>query len=111
MTIKTRSAKAKGRDFQKAIAKDIRELYGLEERDVVSTPASVPGEDILLSEKAKEVFPFSVECKRTEKASVWQWIKQAEQNKGDRTPIVVFRRSRGKSQVLISWEDFKELIK
>jgi len=111
MGIKVGSAKAKGRDFQKAIAKDIRELYGLEERDVVSTPASVPGEDILLSEKAKEVFPFSVECKRTEKASIWSWIKQAEQNKDDRVPIVVFRRSRMKPYVLIDWDNFMRLIK
>lgn len=105
-----RSAKQKGRDYQKEIATRIREEYGLGERDVVSTPASVSGVDIILSEKAKECFPFAVECKRQEKASIWQWIAQSEKNAGKEIPITVFRRNHGNSYVLVSWENFLKVL-
>ena len=38
MTIKRRSAKQKGFNFQRAIAQKIREVFSLEEREVVSQP-------------------------------------------------------------------------
>lgn len=111
MTAKTvRSRKAKGFTFQKEVAEMIRSKFGLEDRDVCSTPSSVPGVDILLSNRAKELFPFAVETKRTEKVSMWDWIKQAEQNRGELTPLVVFKRNRSDTYCCLKFDDLLEII-
>jgi SRSO17 transposase len=107
-----RGRKAKGRDFQKEIAEIIRTAFNLEERDVVSTPASVSGEDILLSEKAKNLFPFNIEAKRQEKWNIPAWWKQTTDNsKDNRKPLLVFRRNHGETLCCLKFEDFMRLIK
>lgn len=111
MAITVRSRKSKGRRLQIAVARRIREVYKLEDRDAVSAPASVGGEDIILSEKAKKCFPFSVECKNQEKVKIWEAIAQAEKNTGEgRTPIVVFSRNNAPTYVAIEFEKFLELV-
>ena len=106
MTIKRNSAKAKGRAFQKEIAEILKEAYQLEDRDVVSTPASVPGEDILMSKLAKKRIPFSIECKNQETTMIWQCIKQCEDNtpKG-RIPLIVFKRNRSDIYCVMKFKD------
>ena len=112
MTITRRSAKSKGRRLQIAVARAIRERFGLEDRDAVSAPASVGGEDIILSEKAKNVFRFSVECKNQEKVKIWEAIAQADKNAKDgRTPIVVFSRNNAPTYVAIEFSEFLKLLK
>ena len=111
MRIIRKSAKARGRQFQKRIAKEIQDIFSLEERDVVSTPASVPGVDIILSQKAKMLFPYSVECKNQETTSIWGWMKQAEQNCGKLNPLLVFTRNHSKTYVMIEWSKFLQLVK
>lgn len=106
----TRARKTKGFQFQKQLAEIIRTVFGLEERDVVSTPSSVSGVDILLSKKAKEVFPFSVESKRQESTKIWEWIKQAEQNRGDGIPLVVFKKNHSDIYCCLSLNDLLGLL-
>jgi hypothetical protein len=113
-----RSRKQKGSKFQKEVAEIIRNKYNLEERDVVSTPSSVFGEDILLSNTALELFPYGVEVKCQEKISIWESLKQAETNaqkmkekyKKDITPLLVFKRNRSKTYVCLEFDDFLKLI-
>lgn len=111
MTIKIRSRKSKGRRLQIAVAKAIAKTFNLEPRDVVSAPASVGGEDIILSEKAKQFFPYSVECKNREKLNIWEALAQAEKNCGDREPIVVFSRNNAPTYVVLNLEEFLYLVK
>ncbi len=40
------------------------------------------GEDIMLSAKARNMFPYSVECKNQETLNVWKAFEQAEHNSG-----------------------------
>ena len=105
------SAKAKGSKFQRKIAEIIRNKFCLEERDVCSTPSSCVGEDILLSNKAKKVFPYSVEVKRVERLNIWSAIEQANGNSGDREPLVIFKRNRSDIYVCLKFTKFLELIK
>lgn len=111
MAITVKSRKAKGRGFQKEIARFIREFFGLESHDVVSTAASVGGEDIILSDFAKSQFPFAVECKKQEKIQIWSAIEQAEKNANGRIPIVVFARNYSKIYVTIDFDAFLALVK
>ena len=52
------------------------------------------GEDIMLSPKARGVFPYSVECKNQESINVWKSYEQAENNSGDYEPVLVMKKNR-----------------
>lgn len=109
--ITRKSAKSKGRGFQKLVARLIREYFDLSDSDVRSTAASVGGEDILFSELGRNIFPFSVECKNQEHINIWQAIEQSNKNCGDYTPIVVFKKNNSETYVTIELESFLALIK
>jgi hypothetical protein len=109
--MKPSSCKQKGRIHQHQVAQDIRDTFQLPEMDVISLSMGSQGQDILLSLRAREAFPFAVEAKNCETAKPWEWVKQAEANRGELTPIVVFRRNRSEPQVLISWKDFLKVVK
>jgi len=106
-----RSAKSKGRGFQKFVATKIRETFGLEERDVCSSPASVTGEDIILSERAKKVFPYSVEAKCSEQLNIWKAIEQSKSNSKGKEPLVIFKKNFNEPYVCIKLDSFLKLIK
>lgn len=105
-----RARKTKGYAFQKHIAEIIRTKFNLEERDIVSTPSSVSGVDLLLSNRAKEVFPFSVEAKRQENTNIWKWIEQAEQNRGEGIPLVIFKKNHSDISCCLKFDDLLNLI-
>ncbi len=47
------------------------------------------GEDIMLSAKARNMFPYSVECKNQETLNVWKAFEQAEHNSGVYQPLLI----------------------
>ncbi len=62
------SNQRKGNKLQRQVVKAILDLFpSLSKDDVVSCPPSVKGVDIILSDKAKEIFPFKIECKNHER--------------------------------------------
>jgi hypothetical protein len=64
------------------------------------------GVDIKLSPAAKRIIPYDIECKNTEKTSVWQWIAQAESNTSEgRQPLIVFKRNRSDAYAIIKLTD------
>lgn len=114
MAIKTASAKAKGRELQKYIAKRIEEYRDLDEGDVVSRPMGSAGVDILMSPRARERFPFSVECKSTAKQPTTKDLDQSTKNAyPETTPIVVWK-PRGKNPkdalVIMRFEDLLDFV-
>lgn len=110
--MKTSSAKSKGRRFQQEIRDLILENFKqLEPDDVRSTGMGQPGEDLLLSPAARKVFPFASECKNQETTSIWQWIKQAEENSNGHKPLVLFKRNRSKSYAVIEVNDLMDILK
>lgn len=85
----------------------------LEPADIRSIPASVPGEDLWLSPKAQEVFPFAVECKNIEKLNFWDAIRQTETHgaKSGRDPLLVFRRNGEPLRAVVRLDLFLRLLR
>ena len=86
--MKTSSCKAKGRKLQQYIAEQISNIldipWGPDEL-IRSRESGQKGVDVVLLGKAKEKFPWSVECKNVEKLNWWDAIKQARTNQLDGT--------------------------
>jgi len=106
-----RSRKAKGSRFQREVATLIRDRFNLQDRQCVSTPASCTGEDILMTENTKRLFPFSIECKARENINIWDALDQAKSNTNDeRFPLVVFKRNRSKVYCAMEFDDLLEIF-
>ena len=45
------------------------------------------GEDLIMSSGARQMFPYSIECKNQESLNVWSAFEQAQKNSGDYEPI------------------------
>lgn len=108
--MKTSSAKSKGRRLQQRIAEVIRKTFGLSEEDVFSNPMGCQGEDVRLSDKARECFPFSIESKNVEKINIWEALKQAEGENRKYKPLLVFSRNRSEDYCALKFSDFLLLL-
>jgi hypothetical protein len=115
--VKTRSAKNKGRTLQNYVRDRVREEFSLGEGDVDSRTMGCSGVDVVLSPRAREFFPFSVECKAQESLNVWESLRQAEDNMLPSTiPLLVFKRNRSTvycaldfNTFLVLWKSYKDL--
>jgi len=105
------SRKAKGRRLQNEVAEAVKEHLRLADDDIRSLPMGAPGEDIWLSAAARRLFPFSVECKYTERLSLYAAFRQAEQNSGDHIPLVVHRRNHKEALAILRFSDLLGLLK
>ena len=109
--MKPRSAKNKGKRLQNKVRDLILEKFNtLEVDDVRSITMGDSGEDILLSPAARKLFPFSVECKNQEKLSIWSALEQAEENSGNHSPLVIFKRNRTKMYAVLEFDKLLELL-
>lgn len=82
--MKTQSAKAKGRKLQQWVRDKIIHYFkkfGVEPEDVKSTSMGAGGEDIQLSPFARDMFPYSIECKSHKSMAVYKLYDQAVENK------------------------------
>jgi hypothetical protein len=111
------SAKEKGRALQDKVASEIAALLGVpfsKEDDalVSSRPMGQHGTDIILRGKAREVFPFSVECKSTEQFSLADAWDQAVANKaGGQHPMVVYKHKNiNEPVVIVGWGCFLNIF-
>ena len=68
------------------------------------------GEDIILSPAARDLIPYSFECKNQERLNIWESLSQAEDNSGEYTPAVVFKRNRTKTYIALELEEFLKII-
>jgi len=111
--MKTSSAKQKGRKLQQTVRDRILEIFpDLTRRDVRSVPMGVSGTDIQLSEKAANIFPFSVECKNQEHINIWGALQQTESDTSERdlTPLLVFKRNFSQVYCTLKFEDFIKIV-
>lgn len=105
-----RSAKNKGKRLQNEVAKIIREVFKLPESDVKSTTMGEGGRDIQLSQKAKDIFPFSVECKSLQRMAVYRLWEQSVANAGELIPLLVIKEDRSKPLVCMELNTFFHLL-
>jgi hypothetical protein len=117
--IKVSSAKAKGRNLQKWAVEKIAKLleYKLPENKddshIRSREMGQSGVDVVLSKKAKQKFPFAVECKNQEKINLPEFMKQAKAN-GDNYlyPLLIVKNKTLKEPLLImEWGTFEVLYR
>ena len=107
--MKTQSAKAKGRRLQQWIRDILIEKLNVHPEDIESRSMGAGGEDLIMARAARDLFPYSVECKNQEKINVWESYKQAEENSKDYEPIVVLKRNNQKPLILVDAEYFVNL--
>ena len=86
----------------------ILELYPeLTEHDVKSTSMGAQGVDVLLSTRALELLPLSIECKSHARFSVYSLYEQASNNQIKGTiPILVIKQNRSEPLVVLSLKDY-----
>jgi|TARA_B100000959_G_C14715534_1_gene514708 hypothetical protein len=108
----TRSGKAKGRRLQNKVRDVLLEHFSeeLEPDDIRTAIMGETGEDIKLSPAARKLIPYSFECKNQEKLNIWSSLEQAEENSGDYPPVLIFKRNRSKTYVVIEIDEFLKLI-
>jgi hypothetical protein len=109
--MKVASAKQKGRKFQQWVMGLLIETLGVHPEDIESRSMGAGGEDLIMARAARNLFPFSVECKCVEKLNFWEAYKQAEANAGKYEPIVFAKRNHQTPLVLVDAQYFVNLVK
>jgi hypothetical protein len=105
----TRSAKAKGNRLQNYVAECMEKYLGIGAGDIRKTTAGVNGPDVEVTDTLVDKFPFSVECKNTERVNIWAAYEQACGNNGTthaRIPMLVIKRNRSVPLACIELETF-----
>lgn len=106
----TKSRKSKGRRLQQYVAQKVREVFNLHSRDVRSTSMGAGGADVTLSEKAAKAFPWSVECKNTERLDLWGSWNQAKDNADELSPLLVVKRNMSDTLAIMDFDKFMEIV-
>ncbi len=108
--ISVQSAKAKGRKLQQWTANLISRVTHLpwgKDELIASREMGQSGVDVRLIGEAKQLFPFSVECKAQEKWSIHEWIKQAQENEMENTAwLLIAKRNHEKPIMAMDAEKF-----
>ena len=104
----TATRKAKGKRLQKYVCSLILKYHSkLTDNDVKSIRMGRKGEDVQLSKRAKELVPYSIECKNQEKMKyLWDAYEQAVNNSNNLEPMVVIKINQKKPLVVIDAEHF-----
>ncbi len=113
--IKTCSAKAKGREFQKIIAQDLADKFNLkiekDTGDIEVRQMSQSGVDVILRNEGLRKFPFSIECKNTKKF-LTSFIEQAKSNQKEGTDwLLIWKGYKKEAIAILDWKVFLEKIK
>ena len=113
--MKAKASKAKGRRLQNWVRDKLRTAFitnwtkipRLEEDDIKSQTMGMTGEDIILSPAARQIIPYSFECKNVERLNIWSAINQAETNAPDScTPVTIIKRNHSKVYVVIEFDSW-----
>ncbi|MBN1224915.1 MAG: hypothetical protein JXB23_16825 [Candidatus Aminicenantes bacterium] len=116
-----KSSKQKGRRAQQAAADIIVKTFGLSEVDVKSVGMGQHGQDLELSEKAREVWPFhAIEITASLNVGLLSKFEQAKQHAkkqakgevyGNGRPLLLFKRNSTPLFAVTLFEDLAEAIK
>ena len=104
--MKTSSAKAKGRNLQKKVRELLIEYLKIDPEDIESRSMGAGGEDLIMAKAARNLFPYSIECKNQEKVNVWSAYKQAEENCKGYVPLAVIKKNHHKPLAVVDLETF-----
>mgnify|MGYP003666307473 FL=1 len=101
----------KGNRLQQTVVNAILYCFpSLNKEDAISTPPSVNGADVILSDKAKELFSYKVECKNHNRIkALYEHMNQAETHEGAEEPLVVFKSDKKPPLAVVHLNHFVEL--
>ena len=109
--MKPSSAKGKGRRLQNYLRDKLYEYFpSLRMGDIKTAVMGESGEDIILSPAARDLIPFSFECKNQERLNIWESLSQSEENCKENIPAVVFKRNRTKTYITLELVEFIKII-
>lgn len=110
--MKTSSAKAKGRRLCQGVVSRLLGVFNgkLQDADFQVTSSGATGEDITMSPLARQMFPFSIECKNQESLNIWKALEQAKSNCKEHTPLVVFSRNRSEVYCALKFDDLLKMF-
>lgn len=108
----TRGRKAKGRGLVVEVKAWLHKQFPeFNDEDIIVPTTSQPGEDIRLSPALRAMFPYSIECKRTEGlAQDYKFMEQAISNCNGHTPLVIMRSNHKEAMVMMRLSDFERLL-
>ena len=92
--------------------KILKSFLHLKKKDVLTASTGQNGPDIVLSKVAKKLVGVQFECKNQNKMkTIYDWYKQASKGHHKLMPCVVMKMNTREPIVVISMEDFFDLIK
>ena len=111
LVMKNNSRKAKSRYLQNIVKDKVVRLFKLSPGAIRTSNTGEGGEDLkLLSLTSKKVFPYSTECKNSEKlAGLYRHFKQAKKH-SHREPLLVIKKNREPALACITLDHFFNLI-
>ena len=114
MSITNRSAKAKGMRLQSWIAEKLGILLGVtygtdDDAWIRPRPSAQHGTDIIF--RPEVAFPWAIEAKSVETLRLFEAIKQAKANAGEKRWLIVAKRKALKTPIVVmSWESFEYVL-
>jgi len=109
-----RYSKNKGVQWQNKSKSMILESFGqvLTDEDITTAIMGENGEDLKLSEYARSVFPYSVECKaaKTGYTPAHNALEQAAENAKDLTPVVFAKQNFKQPIAILYLDDFLRIV-
>ena len=113
--MKTRSCKNKGIRLQKWVAEQISNVTGIhwgKDTEIRSREAGQQGTDVVLSDRVKTMFPFSIECKNVEHVNFWDSVEQSKSNQEENLEWLLFiKRNNTEPLVVLDAELFFKIVK
>lgn len=118
--IKPRSAKNKGLEWQKEVCEivsritDIEYIQKSDVCEIHSRESGLNGVDVILRGKAREKFPYCIECKNCNSISLAEWVRQAENNCDNLDNWLLFIKSPilpSKKIVVMATSNFEKIMK
>lgn len=108
---RARRNKAKGKKLEKYVVKRLREVFNLDEDDIRPVAASRSGVDIIMTKKARQILPLSIECKNTIDHPGTRALEQAKRNTiEDTCPAVVWHEPNSKYSECVIYFDLQEFL-
>ena len=104
--MRPQSAKAKGRNLQKKVRELLIEQLNIDPEDIESRSMGAGGEDLIMAKAARNLFPYSIECKNQESLNIWAAYKQAEENCKGYEPLAIIKRNHHKPLAVVDLETF-----
>ena len=115
--MKARSAKNKGKRLQKWVCEKIADIFEIEydqsndQCEIHSREMGLSGVDVVIRGELQKKFPFSIECKNTEKLRLYEAIEQARANSGEDDWLLIHKKNHSSPIVIMDWGSFEKIVR